>query len=58
MERRNSSRSTICSSEVTQATTQKKTSLLFVIIVTSWPTTIKLDNGEARRLSKPPIVSD
>ena len=39
--RRNNFRSTISSSAVTQAMTQKKTSLLFAVFVTSWPITIE-----------------
>ena len=41
VERRYTFRSTISSSAVTQAMTQKKTSSLFAIVVTSWPITIR-----------------
>jgi hypothetical protein len=41
VERRSNFRSTISSSAVTQAMTQKKTSLLFAVFVTSWPITIR-----------------
>jgi hypothetical protein len=52
VERRNTFRSTISSSVVTQAMTQKKTSSLFAIIVTSWPITIENSSVAATSMSK------
>jgi hypothetical protein len=41
VERRNTFTSTISSSAVTQAMTQRQTSSLLAIVVTSWPITIR-----------------
>ena len=51
MERRNTFRSTISSSAVTQAMIQKKTSSLFAIVVTSWPITIEKSSVAATSMS-------
>jgi hypothetical protein len=51
VERRNTFRSTISSSAVSQAMTQRQTSSLFAIVVTSWPITIENSSAAATSMS-------